>query len=72
MIAIIDYGMGNLHSVYNALDYIGEEAIITNNDEEIAEAERIILPGVGAFGEAMDNIHSRGLYEILKKEVSGQ
>lgn len=69
MIAIIDYGMGNLRSVYNALDYIGEDAVITNKPEEIAEAERIILPGVGAFGEAMENLHRRGLYDILKKEV---
>jgi len=69
MIAIIDYGMGNLHSVYNALDFIGEDAVITNNPEIIADAERIILPGVGAFGEAMENIHNKGLYEILRNEV---
>ena len=51
MIAIIDYGAGNLHSVKNALDFLGAESIITPNSEEILACDKIILPGVGAFGE---------------------
>lgn len=53
MIAIINYKMGNLQSVGNLLEYLGEQYIITNNKEEIAAANKIILPGVGAFGEVM-------------------
>jgi len=69
MIAIIDYGMGNKHSVYNALNYIGVDAVITNDGREIKKAERIILPGVGAFGAAMENLRQFGLQEILHEEV---
>ena len=49
MIAIIDYGMGNLHSVYNALQAIGAQAVITSDPAQLTAAEGIILPGVGAF-----------------------
>lgn len=69
MIAIIDYGMGNKHSVYNALQYIGVEALITRDSDEIKKAERIILPGVGAFGAAMDNLQHYGLIDTLHEEV---
>lgn len=69
MIAIIDYGMGNKHSVYNALKYIGADAIISSNGNEIRKAERLILPGVGAFGAAMENLQQLGLKEILDEEV---
>lgn len=69
MIAIVDYGMGNKHSVYNALKYIGVDPVITRDAGEIMKAERIILPGVGAFGAAMDNIRRFGILEILHEEV---
>ena len=69
MIAIIDYGLGNLTSVKNALDFLGIEAIITNNAQEIQKADKIILPGVGAFGQGMDNLRKLGLAEVLHKEV---
>ncbi|MGE5473216.1 MAG: imidazole glycerol phosphate synthase subunit HisH [Ignavibacteriales bacterium] len=69
MIAIIDYGMGNVQSVYNTLDYIGEDAIITSDRKEIDNASHIILPGVGAFGDAMENLKQRGLAEVLDNQV---
>ncbi|MEW5743974.1 MAG: imidazole glycerol phosphate synthase subunit HisH [Nitrospirota bacterium] len=69
MIAIIDYGMGNVRSIINALYYIGYDAVITAEPQQIDDASHIILPGVGAFGDAMVNIVRRGLDEILKKQV---
>ena len=69
MIAIIDYGMGNKYSVYNALNYIGEDAVITNKENEIKDADRLILPGVGAFGSAMENLAKTGLLDVLNEEV---
>ena len=69
MIAIIDYGMGNVRSVAGALEYIGEEAVVTDDPSEIAAADRLVLPGVGAFGDAMANLGSRGLVEVLDHEV---
>lgn len=56
MIAIIDYGMGNLRSVEKALQKLGHAALITSDAEEVRQAERVILPGVGAFGAAMANL----------------
>lgn len=69
MIAIIDYGMGNVRSVYNAFDFIGEAVQITSDPHEIANASRIVLPGVGAFGKAMDHLNTSGLADILNREV---
>lgn len=66
MIAIIDYGAGNLHSVKNALDFLGADNIVTGNKEEILSADKVILPGVGAFGDAMKCIEERGLVETVK------
>lgn len=66
MIAIIDYGAGNLHSVKNALDYLGAECKITGDAEEIASADKVILPGVGAFGDCMRSLDEAGLTEIVK------
>ncbi len=70
MISIIDYGMGNLRSVQKALESIGEEAIITSDKEQISKSKGIILPGVGAFPDAMENLKSKGLDEALKYAVS--
>lgn len=69
MIAIIDYGLGNLTSVKNALDFLGIESEITNNIQKIEKANKIILPGVGAFGYGMENLKRLGLIEVLHKEV---
>jgi glutamine amidotransferase len=69
VIAIIDYGMGNIRSLLNAINYIGYDVLVTSEYKKIREAERIVLPGVGAFGDAMTAIHQRGLDEILAVEV---
>ncbi len=61
MIAIIDYGAGNLHSVKNALDFLGADSRVTKNPDEILSADKVILPGVGSFGNAMDNLRGNGL-----------
>ena len=69
MIAIIDYGAGNLFSVKNALDFIGEESIITSDNEELINADRLILPGVGAFPDAMKMLKQTGLIDTIKEQV---
>lgn len=69
MIAIIDYGLGNLTSVKNALDVLKIESEITQNPIKIQQADKIILPGVGAFGFGMENLKKLGLIEVLQKEV---
>lgn len=56
MIAIIDYDAGNLKSVEKALKFIGEDAIISRDKDEILEADKVILPGVGSFGDAMSKL----------------
>ena len=66
MVAIIDYGAGNLMSVKKALDYIGAENEITMDKDKILSASHIILPGVGSFGDAMKSMESRGLVETVK------
>ena len=69
MIAIVDYGMGNIRSLRNALDCLGADVSVTSRPEDLARAERIVLPGVGAFGDAMNAIRERGLDESLDGEV---
>ena len=69
MIAIIDYGVGNLFSVEKAFAALGAEAKITNNPAEIKAAEKLVLPGVGAFGDCMKNLEDSGLIPLLKEEV---
>ena len=68
MTAIIDYGAGNLFSVKNALDYLGIENIITKNADDLRNADRLILPGVGAFPDAIRMLNNSGLTEIIKEE----
>ena len=63
---IIDYGAGNVKSIYNALKFLGHESILTNNINDIKSAKRVILPGVGAFGKAMEQIKNLELIEILR------
>lgn len=65
MVAIVDYNMGNLASVYNACKLLGVEADIVNNPDKIQEYDRVILPGVGAFKDAMENLKSTGMYDVI-------
>ena len=69
MTAIIDYDAGNLKSVEKALQALGEETVITRDREEILAADRVILPGVGAFGDAMEKLHQYRLVEIIRQVV---
>ena len=69
MIAIIDYDAGNLKSVEKALISLGEEVIVSREDSEILQADKVILPGVGAFGDAMNNLDHFGLVDTIKKVV---
>lgn len=64
-ITIIDYGMGNLHSVKNALDFIGADSVISSDTSAIEKAEALILPGVGAFPDAMETLKAKGLDQII-------
>lgn len=66
MIAIIDYGAGNLQSVKNAFKHIGTEAVITGEKSEIAAADAVVLPGVGAFGDCMASLEKAGLTDTVK------
>ncbi len=67
MVAIIDYGAGNLSSVKKALDYLGAENEITQDRDKILSASHVILPGVGSFGDAMDSMRERGLVDTVKE-----
>lgn len=69
MIAVVDYGMGNLRSMGKALEHVGGEVVVTSRAEDLRDAERIVLPGVGAFGEAITNLRSTDLVEALEEEV---
>lgn len=69
MIAIIDYGAGNLKNVAKAFDFLGIENTVTSDAAVIQSADKIVLPGVGAFGEGMANLNSTNLCEVIKKEV---
>ena len=69
MVVIIDYGMGNLFSVKNALEAIGAEAKISNEPDDLRRAEQIILPGVGAFPDGMKNLKNLDIIPILEEEV---
>ena len=70
MIAIIDYGAGNLHSVKNALDFLGADSVITGSADEIKGADKVILPGVGAFGDAMKCLSESGLTDTVREVIS--
>ena len=70
MVAIIDYDAGNIKSVQKAIEYLGEEVIITRYPEEILNASRVILPGVGAFGDAMEKLHKYNLVNVIKEVVN--
>ena len=69
MIAIIDYDAGNIKSVEKALQYLGEGAVITRDREEILNSDKVILPGVGAFGDAMEKLHQYRLVDTIQEVV---
>ena len=69
MIAIIDYDAGNIKSVEKALKTLGQEVIVTRDAEIILKADKVILPGVGAFGDAMGKLHDYGLVDVIYKVV---
>ena len=70
MVAIIDYGVGNLFSLRSSLKEIGAEAVVTSDEKVIAEADRIILPGVGAFEDAARKLRESGMAEVVKREAA--
>ncbi|MEI7816407.1 MAG: imidazole glycerol phosphate synthase subunit HisH, partial [Desulfuromonadales bacterium] len=70
MIAIIDYGMGNLRSVQKGFEKIGSEAIITNDPSVLMQSDRIVLPGVGAFRDCMKNLEQSGFIEPILKVIA--
>ena len=70
MVAIIDYGVGNLFSLKSSLKEIGAEAVVTSDEKVIAEADRIILPGVGAFEDAARKLRESGMAEVVKREAA--
>ena len=70
MVAIIDYDAGNIKSVEKALISLGESAVITRDRETILNADKVILPGVGAFGDAMEKIRRYGLEAIIKEVIA--
>ena len=69
MIAIIDYDAGNIKSVEKAVDLLGQESVVTADSEEIFRADKVILPGVGAFGDAMGNLRRTGLDDVIRQVV---
>ncbi|MDD5255328.1 MAG: imidazole glycerol phosphate synthase subunit HisH [Candidatus Omnitrophica bacterium] len=72
MIAIIDYGMGNIHSVQKALEYFGAQTLITTKPDELAACEKAVLPGVGAFSDAMMELTKQGLPAAVSAYVKNK
>ena len=70
MIAIIDYGVGNLFSLKSSFHAIGEEAVVTSDPTTIREADHVILPGVGAFGDAVTKLRERDLFDFVKEQAA--
>ncbi len=67
MIAVIDYGAGNLRNVCKALEYVGAKIVLTDDAREIERADKVVVPGVGAFADCQMNLKSRGLFEPVRK-----
>jgi glutamine amidotransferase len=70
MIAVVDYGMGNLRSVTNAFRSLGSEISVTREPEAIRDAAAVVLPGVGAFGKCVENLKRFDLFDVLKEQIS--
>ena len=66
---IIDCNLGNLRNVQKAFEKLGEQVIISSRQDDIEKADALILPGVGAFGDAMDTLRKMGLVDVIRKEV---
>ena len=71
-VVVIDYGMGNLHSVSKALEFVGADVMVTQRPSDIKEADRIVLPGVGSFAQGMRQLEERGFVKLLNDEVIGR
>ena len=71
MIAVVDYGVGNLFSLECSFQAIGQRAVVTNDPQVIRAADRLVLPGVGAFGDAAEKLKKTGLGETVKREAAG-
>ena len=69
MIGIIDYDAGNIKSVEKALAYLGEETVVSRDPEVLTKADKVILHGIGSFGEAMENLHKYGLIPVIKDMI---
>jgi len=69
VIAVVDYGMGNLRSVSKALEHVGADVLVTDRPEKLREAGGIVLPGVGAFRDAVRNLKEKGLWEAIIEEI---
>ena len=69
MLAIVDYGMGNIRSVKNAFELLGEKTILTNDKKQLSESDAIILPGVGAFEDGMKNLRKENLIDFLTETI---
>jgi glutamine amidotransferase len=72
MIAIIDYGMGNIHSVNKALEIYGAKTVVTNKPEDIRSCEKAVLPGVGAFDDAMQELKKQGLLPVINAHIKNK
>ncbi len=70
MIAIIDYGMGNLRSVQKGFEHTGHEAVVTSDAKTILNADKVVLPGVGAFSDCMKNLEQYGLIDAVRTSIS--
>ena len=70
MIAIIDYGVGNLYSLKSSFDFLGIPTVVTRNEQEILNCEKIILPGVGAFCDAAESLKNCGMDRVVKEEAT--
>lgn len=69
MIVVIDYGMGNLHSAFKAFEHLGADVLLSGKPEDLRTADKLVLPGVGAFGDGMENLGKRGLAGAMREEV---
>lgn len=69
MISIIDYGVGNLASVEKAFDFIGAKAMVTSSQEEVLKSDAVVLPGVGAFADAMNSLEKAGMVDTVKEVI---
>ncbi|HSR32206.1 MAG TPA: imidazole glycerol phosphate synthase subunit HisH [Anaerolineae bacterium] len=72
MIVIVDYGVGNLRSVQKALERVGATAVVTSDPDALDAAQGVVLPGVGAFGDGMDNLQARRLVEPILRQVENE